>query len=156
MKKLSLCTFWGLATFGAVATFEGSLFWGFIRSQNLLTLLSERRYYGNFKVCISRGVSTSSDSKRHKTQNFILKIYSKLSLFIFFTLYQHLGSKGANVCVLCSISPDHLNQAESRRYEIHAVNVRDHMSGVTSRCLEQLGYSEHCSNIVNTVLGVFY
>ena len=91
-----------------------------------------------------------------KTQNTILKTYSKLSLFIFLTLYQHLGSKGANVCVLCSISPDRLNQAESSRYEIHAVNVRDHMSGVTSRCLEQLGYCEHCSNTVNPILRVFY
>ena len=34
-------------------------------------------------------------------------------------------------CVLWSISPDHLNQAESE----------DHMSRVTSRCLEQFGWS---------------
>ena len=34
-------------------------------------------------------------------------------------------------CVLWSISPDHLNQAESE----------DHMSHVTSRCLEQFGWS---------------
>ena len=29
-----------------------------------------------------------------------LKTYGKLSLLIFLTLYQHLGSKGAKLCVL--------------------------------------------------------
>ena len=41
----------------------------------------------------------------------------KLSLFIFLTLYHHLGSKGTQFCVLWSISTYHLNQAECGRYK---------------------------------------
>ena len=44
-----------------------------------------------------------------------LKTYGKLSLFIFLTLYQQLGSKGAKFCVLWSISTDHLNQVISQQ-----------------------------------------
>ena len=40
------------------------------------------------------------------------KTYRKLSLLIFITLYQHLGSKGAKFFTLRSISTDHVNQAK--------------------------------------------
>ena len=49
------------------------------------------------------------------TKNTQLKTCGKLSLFIFLTLYQQLGSKGAKVYVLLNISPDHSNQAESSK-----------------------------------------
>ena len=40
------------------------------------------------------------ETPKKKTQNTTLKTYGKLPLFIFLTLYQHLGSKGAKFCVL--------------------------------------------------------
>ena len=41
-----------------------------------------------------------TSKKKKKTQNTTLKTYGKFPLFIFLTLYQHLGSKGAKFCVL--------------------------------------------------------
>ena len=40
------------------------------------------------------------ETPKKKTQNTTLKTYGKLPLFIFLTLYQHLGSKGAKFFVL--------------------------------------------------------
>ena len=54
-------------------------------------------------LCISRGCrfqATETPKKKKKTQNTTLKSYGKLPLFIFLTLYQHLGSKGAKFFVL--------------------------------------------------------
>ena len=58
---------------------------------------------------------------RHVIPYIYCKTYGKLSLFIFLTLYQHLGSKGAKFCILWSISTDHLNEAECGRYELQNV-----------------------------------
>ena len=72
-------------------------------------------------LCISRGCSKRQETPpppKKKTQDTTLKTYGKLPLFIFLTLYQHLGSKGAKFCVLWSISTDHLNQAKCGWYEI--------------------------------------
>ena len=70
-------------------------------------------------LCISRGCRfQATGNAKKKTQNTTLKTYGKLPLFIFLTLYQHLGSKGAKFCVLWSISTDHLNQAKCGWYEI--------------------------------------
>ena len=57
-KKTWSCYLLGdlLLSGGGVTTFGGSLFSGFIRSHNVLTLLSEGRYYRNFTrltVCMS-------------------------------------------------------------------------------------------------------
>ena len=46
------------------------------------------------------GFKRRKRQKKKKTQNTTLKSYGKLPLFIFLTLYQHLGSKGAKFCVL--------------------------------------------------------
>ena len=61
-------------------------------------------------LCISRGCRFQATGnapppppppkKKKKTQDTTLKTYGKLPLFIFLTLYQHLGSKGAKFCVL--------------------------------------------------------
>ena len=71
-------------------------------------------------LCISRGCrfQATGNAQKKKTQNTTLKTYGKLPLFIFLTLYQHLGSKGAKFCVLWSISTDYLNQAKCGCYEI--------------------------------------
>ena len=72
-------------------------------------------------LCISLGCrfqATGNAKKKKKTQNTTLKTYGKLPLFIFTTLYQHLGSKGARICFLWSISTDYLNQAKCGCYEI--------------------------------------
>ena len=68
--------------------------------------------------CISRGCQFRATENDTISDNRSLKTYGMLSLFIFLTLYQHLGSKGAKFCVLLSISTNHLNQAECGRYEI--------------------------------------
>ena len=69
-------------------------------------------------LCISRGCQFRATENYTISDNRSLKTYGKLSLFIFLTLYQHLGSKGAKFCVLLSIFTNHLNQAECGRYEI--------------------------------------
>ena len=73
-------------------------------------------------LCISRGCQFQATEKNHKIAEHDAKTYGKLSLLIFITLYQHLGSKGAKFFALRSISTDHLNQAkgeaECGRYEI--------------------------------------
>ena len=51
-------------------------------------------------LCISRVCQFRATENATKTQNTSLRTYSKLSLFIFLTLYQHLRSKGAKFCVL--------------------------------------------------------
>ena len=52
-------------------------------------------------LCISRGCRfQATGNAKKKTQNTTLKTYGKLPLFIFLTLYQHLGSKGAKFFVL--------------------------------------------------------
>ena len=71
-----------------------------------------------FSVVFSRGCQFQATENALKSQNTTLKKYGKLSLFIFLTLYQNLGSKGARFCVLWSISTNHLKQAECGRYEI--------------------------------------
>ena len=53
-----------------------------------------------FFLCISRGCQFQATETATNSQNTTLKTYGKLSLFIFLTLYQHLGSKGEKFCVL--------------------------------------------------------
>ena len=61
----------------------------------------------------------SSDSKCHKNAEDDTKtIRSIIFNYSSFLSYMNIWSKGANVCVLWSISPDHLNYTESGRYEI--------------------------------------
>ena len=60
----------------------------------------------------------ASDSKRHKNANDQADDISKITLFTRFKLYHNLGSKHAKFSILRSISPDHLNLAESSRYTI--------------------------------------
>ena len=74
-----------------------------------------------------------------KTQNTTQKTYVKLSWFTFLTLYQHLGSKSAQFCVLWSIFIDRVRELRNK------VNVWDHMSRLTSRYLEQFGWSARLS-----------
>ena len=54
--------------------------------------------------CFRRGCQFQATENATKTQNTTIKTYGKLSLFIFLSLYQHLGSKGAKFCFLWSIS----------------------------------------------------
>ena len=90
---------------------------------------------------------------------------SKFFCLFYFSLYQDLVSKGAEICLLQSAPPDHLNQAESgclhRNTEINYVTSRYfEQSGCSVRSARLFfvqfffkrslkGYSENCSVIAN-------
>ena len=76
---------------------------------------------------ICQGCQLQATQNTTKMQNTTLETYGKLSLFIFLTSYQHLGSKGAKFCVLWSISTDHLNHAECGHYEIQKMYGTRHI-----------------------------
>ena len=74
-----------------------------------------------------------------KMQSTTLKTFSLKVIFIHFSdINQHLRSQCTKLCILWSISTNHLNPANGALR--NAVNAWDHMSHITSQYLEQFGW----------------
>ena len=123
--------------------------WYNVRKINKLKI-TYRTFLVSCTAILMRFQSLETDTPRlnttenaTKTQNTTLKIYGKLSGFTFLTLYQHLGSKSAQFCVLWSIFTDRVCALRN------TVNVGDHMSRLTSRYLEQFEWSACGTNDTN-------
>ena len=97
------------------------------------------RSYGYILKCNSRGCQCQAIENAPKSQSTTLKTYGKLSWFIFLTL----SIFGIKRCKILCFMKHFYRSLESSQVQAlkNTVNVWDQMSRVTSRSLEQFGWS---------------